>query len=162
MSRKLQCSDYLNSNFYKLRHSHNYQISILQPECIYLRYDIIILPKLLKGMNFKWYKLKIWVFVHLLSDKISRVHIIKDLHFFLFQGTYIYFDFEKWGQRKKEGFTFEYRFLEDRDLDWPLQQLVNFWLDKALQSEITNRNSRFHLEDLSDQFRLFLCWLIYD
>jgi len=33
------------------------------------------------------------------------------------QGTYIYFDFEKWGQRKKEGFTFEYRFLEDRDLN---------------------------------------------
>merc|ERR1712142_184019 len=32
------------------------------------------------------------------------------------QGTYIYFDYEKWGQRKKEGFTFEYRFLEDRDL----------------------------------------------
>ena len=36
---------------------------------------------------------------------------------FSFQGTYIYFDFEKWGQRKKEGFTFEYRFLEDRDLN---------------------------------------------
>ncbi len=35
----------------------------------------------------------------------------------LLQGTYIYFDFEKWGQRKKEGFTFEYRFLEDRDLN---------------------------------------------
>jgi CCR4-NOT transcription complex subunit 3 len=32
------------------------------------------------------------------------------------QGTYIYFDFEKWSQRKKEGFTFEYRYLEDRDL----------------------------------------------
>ncbi|CAM5123444.1 unnamed protein product [Natator depressus] len=32
------------------------------------------------------------------------------------QGTYIYFDYEKWGQRKKEGFTFEYRYLEDRDL----------------------------------------------
>lgn len=32
------------------------------------------------------------------------------------QGTYIYFDFEKWGQRKKEHFTFEYRFLEDKDL----------------------------------------------
>ncbi|XP_032822809.1 CCR4-NOT transcription complex subunit 3 isoform X2 [Petromyzon marinus] len=31
-------------------------------------------------------------------------------------GTYIYFDYEKWGQRKKEGFTFEYRYLEDRDL----------------------------------------------
>lgn len=32
------------------------------------------------------------------------------------QGTYVYFDYEKWGQRKKEGFTFEYRYLEDRDL----------------------------------------------
>lgn len=32
------------------------------------------------------------------------------------QGTYIYFDFEKWGQRKKEGFTFEYRYLEDKEL----------------------------------------------
>lgn len=33
------------------------------------------------------------------------------------QGTYIYFDYEKWGQRKKEGFIFEYRYLEDRDLN---------------------------------------------
>ncbi|XP_048762642.1 CCR4-NOT transcription complex subunit 3-like isoform X2 [Ostrea edulis] len=33
------------------------------------------------------------------------------------QGTYIYFDYEKWCQRKKEGFTFEYRYLEDRDLN---------------------------------------------
>ena len=33
------------------------------------------------------------------------------------QGTYIYFDYEKWNQRKKEGFTFEYRYLEDRDLN---------------------------------------------
>lgn len=32
------------------------------------------------------------------------------------QGTYIYFDYEKWGQRKKEGFTFEYRYLEDKEL----------------------------------------------
>eukprot|EP00794_Sanderia_malayensis_P009072 gene9072-10040_t len=32
------------------------------------------------------------------------------------QGTYIFFDFEKWSQRKKEGFTFEYRYLEDKDL----------------------------------------------
>jgi CCR4-NOT transcription complex subunit 3 len=31
-------------------------------------------------------------------------------------GTYIYFDYEKWAQRKKDGFTFEYRYLEDRDL----------------------------------------------
>ncbi|KAK6625745.1 hypothetical protein RUM43_006044 [Polyplax serrata] len=33
------------------------------------------------------------------------------------QGTYIYFDYEKWGQKKKEGFTFEYKYLEDRDLN---------------------------------------------
>lgn len=35
------------------------------------------------------------------------------LLFMFFQGTYIYFDYEKWGQRKKEGFTFEYRYLEE-------------------------------------------------
>ncbi|XP_061920005.1 uncharacterized protein LOC133660482 [Entelurus aequoreus] len=29
------------------------------------------------------------------------------------KGTYIYFDYAKWGQRKKEGFTFEYRYLEE-------------------------------------------------
>lgn len=38
--------------------------------------------------------------------------------FLTFQGTYIYFDYEKWGQRKKEGFTFEYKYLEDKDLNW--------------------------------------------
>lgn len=32
------------------------------------------------------------------------------------QGTYVYFDYEKWSQRKKEDFKFEYRFLEDQDL----------------------------------------------
>uniref|UniRef100_A0A915CM52 CCR4-NOT transcription complex subunit 3 n=1 Tax=Ditylenchus dipsaci TaxID=166011 RepID=A0A915CM52_9BILA len=33
------------------------------------------------------------------------------------QGTYVYFDFEKWAQRKKEQFMFEYRYLEDKDFD---------------------------------------------
>ncbi|UXI14395.1 CCR4-NOT transcription complex subunit 3 [Sarcoptes scabiei] len=33
------------------------------------------------------------------------------------QGTYIYFDFEKWAQRKKDNFMFEYRYLEDKDLN---------------------------------------------
>jgi CCR4-NOT transcription complex subunit 3 len=33
------------------------------------------------------------------------------------QGTYIYFDYEKWAQRKKEGFTFEYKYLEDKELN---------------------------------------------
>lgn len=33
------------------------------------------------------------------------------------QGTYIYFDYERWSQKKKEGFTFEYKYLEDRDLN---------------------------------------------
>ncbi|KRZ59574.1 CCR4-NOT transcription complex subunit 3 [Trichinella nativa] len=32
------------------------------------------------------------------------------------KGTYIYFDFERWMQRKKEDFTFEYRYLEDKEL----------------------------------------------
>ncbi|KAI1704625.1 NOT2 / NOT3 / NOT5 family domain-containing protein [Ditylenchus destructor] len=32
------------------------------------------------------------------------------------QGPYIYFDFEKWAVRKKDNFTFEYKFLEDRDV----------------------------------------------
>jgi len=32
------------------------------------------------------------------------------------QGTYVYFDYEKWQQRRKDGFTFEYRYLEDREL----------------------------------------------
>ena len=47
---------------------------------------------------------------------ISFYNILTNTHLSVFQGAYIYFDFEKWGQRKKEGFTFEYRFLEDRDL----------------------------------------------
>ena len=54
-----------------------------------------------------------------IKGKLSKVYLfylILNSLFFL-QGTYVYFDFEKWGQRKKEGFTFEYRFLEDRDLD---------------------------------------------
>lgn len=33
------------------------------------------------------------------------------------QGTYVYFDYEKWCQKKKDNFTFEYRYLEDRDLN---------------------------------------------
>ncbi|CAJ0942048.1 unnamed protein product, partial [Mesorhabditis belari] len=33
------------------------------------------------------------------------------------RGTYIYFDYEKWAQRKKESFVFEYRYLEDKDFD---------------------------------------------
>jgi len=32
------------------------------------------------------------------------------------EGTYILFDYEKWSQRKRDGFTFEYRYLEDKDL----------------------------------------------
>uniref|UniRef100_A0A9J2PH86 NOT2/NOT3/NOT5 C-terminal domain-containing protein n=1 Tax=Ascaris lumbricoides TaxID=6252 RepID=A0A9J2PH86_ASCLU len=37
--------------------------------------------------------------------------------FYYMEGTYVYFDFEKWSQRKKEQFTFEYRYLEDKDFD---------------------------------------------
>ena len=45
--------------------------------------------------------------------KMLALSVISSLYF---QGTYIYFDYEKWGQRKKEGFTFEYRYLEDKEL----------------------------------------------
>ncbi|CAD5215916.1 unnamed protein product [Bursaphelenchus okinawaensis] len=33
------------------------------------------------------------------------------------QGAYIFFDYEKWSQRKKDTFTFEYRYLEDKDVE---------------------------------------------
>ncbi|XP_034241635.1 CCR4-NOT transcription complex subunit 3 [Thrips palmi] len=33
------------------------------------------------------------------------------------QGSYIFFDFDNWIQRRREGFTFEYKYLEDRDLN---------------------------------------------
>ena len=63
--------------------------------------------------------------VLLSSSSSSRVEknflFLNLLRFFFFirfsQGTYIYFDYEKWGQKKKEGFTFEYKYLEDRDLN---------------------------------------------
>lgn len=50
----------------------------------------------------------------------SVCYIVNVCVCFVFQGTYIYFDYEKWGQRKKEGFTFEYKYLEDRDLNWSM------------------------------------------
>ena len=51
-------------------------------------------------------------------EQVSRVSLplrSSDRLLSRLQGTYIYFDYEKWGQRKKEHFTFEYCFLEDRD-----------------------------------------------
>ena len=61
--------------------------------------------------------------------------------FFFSQGTYIYFDYEKWGQRKKEGFTFEYRYLEDRDLNWKkkVTRLCDSWLIHLFMSEVRER-----------------------
>jgi CCR4-NOT transcription complex subunit 3 len=32
-------------------------------------------------------------------------------------GTYVFFDYEKWQRRKRENFTFEYKWLEDKDVD---------------------------------------------
>ncbi|CAF5201045.1 unnamed protein product, partial [Rotaria magnacalcarata] len=31
------------------------------------------------------------------------------------QGTYIFFDYERWQTRKRDNFIFEYKFLEDRE-----------------------------------------------
>lgn len=36
--------------------------------------------------------------------------------FSLHQGTYIFFDYHSWTQRKQDNFKFEYIFLEDKDL----------------------------------------------
>lgn len=33
------------------------------------------------------------------------------------QGNYICFDYENWKTKKRENFTFEYRFLEDKEVD---------------------------------------------
>ena len=78
----------------------------------------------------KWFTFEIshrfWVHVEYnilnLSSFLLILFILKRnkmllIYFFPLQGTYIYFDYENWGQRKKENFTFEYRFLEDRDLN---------------------------------------------
>ena len=86
--------------------------------------------KALKKQSWRFHtKYMMWFQRHeepkMINDEFEQVNNIDNIllegvfyHFILlFQGTYIYFDYEKWGQRKKEGFTFEYRFLEDRDLN---------------------------------------------
>lgn len=50
-------------------------------------------------------------------EMVEFFQIIFLNNFFLFQGTYVYFDIEKWTQRKKDMFTFEYEYLEDVNLD---------------------------------------------
>ncbi|CAG5888696.1 unnamed protein product [Menidia menidia] len=57
------------------------------------------------------------------------------------QGTYIYFDYEKWGQRKKEGFTFEYRYLEDRDLQAPRPRHATLALPPPSSSSSSSASS---------------------
>ena len=82
--------------------------------------------KALKKQSWRFHtKYMMWFQRHeepkIINDEYEQVHrVCCDALLILtsfFQGTYIYFDYEKWGQRKKEGFTFEYRFLEDRDLN---------------------------------------------
>jgi len=62
------------------------------------------------------------------------------------QGTYIYFDYEKWGQRKKEGFTFEYRYLEDRDLQWRTEWHKRTERDKSAAVDIPRLNFKLWIE----------------
>ena len=42
---------------------------------------------------------------------------LKSVFYILSQGTYIYFDIKQWSQRKKEDFTFEYKYLEEIQLN---------------------------------------------
>ena len=58
-------------------------------------------------------------------------------------GTYVYFDFEKWGQRKKEGFTFEYKYLEDRDLSSYQFKMSNKVTVYMYTQNFTQRNIPF-------------------
>jgi len=59
----------------------------------------------------------------LITEEYEQVLVDNDGGFFAnsfyhsLQGTYIYFDFERWQQRKKEGFIFEYKYLEDKELN---------------------------------------------
>ena len=65
---------------------------------------------------------------------------INNLSIWTFQGTYIYFDYEKWGQRKKEGFTFEYKYLEDKDLNWiDLKNIIVVIIKKKWKTKKTNK-----------------------
>lgn len=83
--------------------------------------------KALKKQSWRFHtKYMMWFQRHeepkIINDEYEQVSIEGSRPMYIFnnlslQGTYIYFDYEKWGQRKKEGFTFEYRFLEDRDLN---------------------------------------------
>ena len=50
------------------------------------------------------------LYIKINSDTFPFVHISP------FPGYVHLLDYEKWAQRKKDGFTFEYRFLEDREL----------------------------------------------
>lgn len=51
------------------------------------------------------------VILILVVEGVSNILLIVSF----FQGTYIYFDYERWEQRKRDGFTFEYKYLEDKD-----------------------------------------------
>ena len=78
-----------------------------------------VVPETWGTENDKW---RIWTGKYEFSFSYNKCY-----NFWIFQGTYIYFDYEKWGQRKKEGFKFEYRFLEDRDLNlWSCTTLTTY------------------------------------
>lgn len=86
--------------------------------------------------GFRWWEMEWW---WIWFENHNQFRCRSDHFFrlsFLWQGTYIYFDYEKWGQRKKEGFTFEYRYLEDRDLQWRPRRTADYcrhsWTEPAL------------------------------
>ncbi|GIY30827.1 CCR4-NOT transcription complex subunit 3 [Caerostris extrusa] len=62
-------------------------------------------------------KTKSWRFHTMLMMWFQRHEEPKTITDDFEQGTYVYFDFEEWAQMKKEHFTFEYKYLEDKNLD---------------------------------------------
>ena len=90
-----------------------------------------------------------------------RCNLLRRFFVLTLQGTYVYFDYEKWSQRKKEDFKFEYRFLEDQDLNWPADRWTMLWMTG------TDRRSRYvqlidylQLLLLSSLICVLVCWFV--
>lgn len=65
--------------------------------------------KALKEQHWRFHKkYKMWFQRYEEPKEITNTHET---------GTYVYFDIEQWQQRTKEDFTFEYKFLEESNLD---------------------------------------------
>ncbi|CAD5221885.1 unnamed protein product [Bursaphelenchus xylophilus] len=90
--------------------------SKLSPEALFFTFYYmegskaqLLAAKALKKLSWRYHtKLLMWFQRHEEPVKITDDYEM---------GAYIYFDYERWSQRKKDTFTFEYRYLEDKDVE---------------------------------------------